>query len=254
MDTNKQFSLTHLALVGIGGALLAAILIAIPAGIVWRQFNLDASGPNSWGKGGPQPNTPIVVQGGSMTFRSRDKARQWKPVTVGKANGYCVDGADVSELELDGVELTSGGTPTNPTGWIGLTAPWTLSLYGRMPSSSPGVNVSQNGVTLSAQSKSCAGTSGTSVLLLPIGQAGFYPPSDELDDDDTASSAKPALSVRYRDMSSTSSYCIGPNGSAATGDEDVCERMSTIQATINSTTYTYNCRNGECTIGIGKPE
>jgi len=257
METNKQFSLTHLALVGIGGALLAAILIAIPLGNVWRQFTLIGEGPNSsGGKGGPQPNTPIVVQGGSMTFRITKKPAQWTSVTVGTTNGYCADVSvnDVSELELDGVELTNGGTATNPTGWIGLTAPWTLNLYGRVPSSAAGVNPSQSGIALSAQPKSCLGTSGTSILLLPIGQAGFYLSSNELDDDDPASSKKPAVSVRYRDLSSSSSNCIGPNGPGATGDEDICERISTIQATINSTTYTYNCRNGECTIGIGKPE
>jgi hypothetical protein len=259
METNKQFSLMHLALVGIGGALLAAIVIAIPAANVLRQPKIFGQPGGVGGRGNSDTDTPIVVQGGSMTFRSKDSSNRW----VASGNGYCLDGADISALELNGVELTRkpqpASTPPNPTGWIGLSPGWSLILYGRDHSQGSGTTASSaDGITLAAQDSTCKGTKpGTSVLLTPLPHPdpvthenlnGFYPIADEPDDGQKPTGDTSSPSVRFMN---SSSFCAGPNGNLK-GDEDVCERMSTIQATVNGNTYYYNCKNGECAIGIGR--
>lgn len=232
METNKQFSFTHVVLAGTGGVLLTAIVVLILAKAGLFEKIESLFGPSK----GDQTNTPIVVQGGAIRFQSNgiDWAEGPKDAN-GNVTQYCAGGVDISRLKLSHV------SPTPATNPITLTSDWSLQIQADNSQTS-------GGITLSAHAnQSCpyGGGGSPSIQLTPTGIGGFYSTRDEDGDG--------WYNVRYRDMSGQL-QCAGPNGNGEKGDEDVCERIKSIQLTVNGATNTYNCPDSRCSIKIGKPK
>lgn len=185
-------------------------------------------------KGRLKVDSPIKVRGGAMTFRSKNVT--WQQGTVSGATSPCyfLDGVGISSISTD-ASYASGGTAPSLNN---LTAGWSMTLNGRNPSNPK--QASPNGITIKTQDASCNGSVHTMILLplSPTNAAAFYP--GELQTED-------GYMERFVDNSSS---CQGPSGSRS-GDEDLCERMSTISLVLaGSSTYNYLCRNGECEIDI----
>jgi hypothetical protein len=199
--------------------------------------------------------SPIVVRGGSMTVRTTFGSGGWVP--HGNLT-FCSDGVDTSYVELIGVTNSQYNVPT---ALANINADWTITINGRAHtdyktnhSSAP----STNGIVITSQmKKSCGGGEGKSILLAAIIPASgttyssFYQDEASVHEDSTSSTVITAK--RFLD---TTGSCISPNTNN-TADEDTCERASTITFAVPASTgtpYTYNCTDGECVIGIGKPK
>ena len=230
----RRIKLTEVGFAGILGGGIVAGVAALAIGFI-PGIHLGLT------KGGGTTNPPIKVRGGAMTFRAPKK---WMPIVFNSLASFCSDKADISAIAFADVQIQNSASLTTPLEIAQLQKGWTMKLLGR-DSHNPG-----SGVLVTAQQQSCTGTQGISSLVLSPqndGNSLFYT-TDGPDDDGTKS-------VRFENKT-----CGGPGGGAS-GDEDVCEHISTITLTLDkadapgssTTSYVYQCTNGDCTIGIGSP-
>jgi len=193
-------------------------------------------------------DSPVVVRGGAMTIRTKETTYGW--IMGADVDHYCTNISNLSWFGTD-ADLQTGTQPsTFPAGS-------TVQMQGRQ---FLGVGVggsakdSQNGILLTAQSVTCTGTAGFSILLAPMNGSSyshFYQDEAALNEE---GNGKVVRGKRFMDTTAT---CLGPSptyNSAPTGDEDTCERGSTITVIVPGAaggTSTYRCKNGECAVGIG---
>ena len=228
--TEKRFTLLHV------GIIATICVVATAAFIVIIQYV----------KSQPVTSSPIKVRGGAMTARtSIGKNGGW----VSNGSGYCTN-VDITQFSTDAAPVSSAPAPANPTS---LLADWTMVVFGRNPNDG---SQSGNGFKFQAQPQKCDGSKGTSVLLTPYGSNGaFY--ATELGTDDDGVTQKRRFRDTTPDNQSGAPGCAGPNVPSTpgllNGDEDRCERMSTIQfdEPAASKHYQYTCTNGECAVCIG---
>jgi hypothetical protein len=195
-------------------------------------------------------DSPIKVRGGAMAFRSKS---QWTQETSSGQVAYYLNSADISSITFTGV-TPPPSAPILPTGC------WTMTLKGRLPANPS--QESANGITIQALDGSCNPPSGYhAITLTPFGSAGFYPEDYKPDDDGTFIERfmDTTLDVPSHGTTAPVPGCQGPSGlsSNVTGDEDICERMSTISLVLYTgptpgSSTTYKCKNGDCEIDIGK--
>src|ERR1700761_1660428 len=209
-------------------------------------------------------NMPVGVGGGAMSIHGAS------PVGV-----VHLPGGDVpclilepgliygitrkTEIELDGVTASPIPSPKAPGTVVStyVKPPWKMDLYARLrdgsPSTTDGLHVES---THDCMLQSGGAKHG--VVVTAFGSMSkVYPYGDfttvMLDEDALIRRRYEHIDPRYEnpDLRPTN---IGPACTStpdATGDEDVCEHMSTI--TIKEGTNapkSYNCTSGECTIGI----
>jgi hypothetical protein len=266
LSRGQQRSLTmvHIGVAGILGGLIASAVGFISIEHVKKAI-IDIATSGTRGNG--QTNTPVVVRGGAMTFRT-DDSNGW----VGSSAPYCANLKDNTYIEFVRVSPKSGPQPI-PLALSGLGAHWRLDIFGRDPVN--GGSSKTKGVYIQPQSGSCSTGSGpASVLLSPQNDtneySALYPqPTQECDIDEDSNNCsaanQPHKSMRFWDKTPTRGAtpgCQGPMPSATSatngiGDEDYCERISDIRLTLDTTaavpiTYVYRCLDGECEIGIGK--
>jgi hypothetical protein len=210
-----------LSTVGVG-------LIGVVIGILALKIYEHSSAPAG-------TDSPVTVRGGAMTVRTKDQGG-W--VNIGN-NSWCTDIGDLGAFSISLDALTGTKPSTFPVGS-------TLTINGRAGNNDD----PDNGIQLTSQTGGCGNESGPSIKLSPITSATstsfFYPDASSVNEDGGKIKAK-------RFWNQNSKNCVGPNPAAtATGDEDTCERASTIALTVSGATSTYRCKNGECVIGIGK--
>lgn len=228
MGETKSYRLSHLVVTGTVCVLLATGIFAA----LLAFFNPRGSGAPS----------PIKVRGGAMTVRS---VKAW---TQASATSWCSDISDLSHLSFkDATAVSSSGSGPIPLAFDKLsTTSWTLTIAGRNShSASDGVIITPN------LTNNCAGSTGLSIVIASTGTYGAFYGNDGVVD--------VGYAKRFQDTDTAD--CTGPDGfkdahgTIATGDEDLCERMSGFTLALQTTvaqTYTYACPNGECTINIGK--
>jgi hypothetical protein len=224
---------------------------ANPQGAILQAKNLVSS-----------TDSPVVVRGGAITIRTTDTTDGW--VSAAGGTVYCTYIPLGSPLNLypSGVDKINGTTPISDP--LPLTGTWKVTINGRAPKyvpptpASPGywdsTTPSANGIVLQGSNSNCTGATSTqsTVVLTTTGTYGrLYLPDIGLHEESTVDTAK-----RFMDTTpnsgATPSICAGPNSNLTTGNEDSCERASTITVTTSAGSYSGRCRNGECTLGIGK--
>jgi len=136
----------------------------------------------------------------------------WSPVN-GHRHTYCTK-TQSSGVEAEGFGVLADGSIPN------LPQKWTLQVVGGSGS---------NGIQMQSDTKDCGGNAGFSVTISPIQSGDFYP------NDLTLPSRK--QNKRFLDKS-----C---------GDEDACERMTSLK--IVSSGITYSCLDLDCSLYIGAP-
>ncbi len=198
-------------------------------------------------------NMPVGVGGGAMTVRSDDGVG-----SVPNTNTNCLilksytpGLSSDSEIELDGV--TQGqGVPSTPQKGISerilAATPWTMDMYTRKRNGSlldsPTEGLHFQWIPVCTQGST--NYHGIVVTVDTVGSTSYSTVYDygnlaktDLDEDG---------SKRLRYKSKKPDCTKTPDG---TGDEDMCEHMSTIVIKDNNgSNPKYNCTSGECQLGI----
>src|SRR5580658_986468 len=139
----RTLTIRHLVICAAVGA---AVTVMVGVGTVIAVKLIIAKAMT--GGGGVGTNTPIVVRGGAMTFRS---TVAWKPIPNGGGQpGYCIDGADLTYVGLEDV-IPKSASPSIPIpiSLYNLSADWKLELYGRTEGAKP-QKQSSTGITVYA--------------------------------------------------------------------------------------------------------
>ena len=237
------------------GAIVLASLLTIAAarsGVRWARKFLDTM---SGARG--TPNMPIGVGGGAMTIHGVGPAGVTTLQSGG--SGPCLVlvpiwfNPGLTEIELDGVTTTPIPTPNAPgtTTSMLVTRPWRMDMYARSRNGAPSATQGLHVESTDACIQNNNGIAHHGIAVVPFGNMSrVYPYGDLtsiiLDEDGL-------IRKRYEQDDSRQENihfkCTDkPDG---TGDEDVCEHMSTITITQgNNTPQHYNCTSGECMIGI----
>jgi hypothetical protein len=206
-------------------------------------------------------DSPVVVRGGAMTARTKDKTNGWKPSNNGFCTGITLTSSTLY-FNYDGIGAVPTYLPPPPksfpaaNGDIPLTANgWDLKILGRnyVPNTAP--TPSHNGSDITWV-PSCTGAAAGSTVYVQLSLTGTYPGFYDSDADGISAVV---TGKRFRDLTplkKPGTNCFGPNRSSGTaGDEDACERASlvTLTNTAGGTTTTYSgwCTNGECVVGLG---
>jgi hypothetical protein len=221
--------------------------------------------------GGPG-DSPVVVQGGAMTARTKDTANGWQGASSPFCTGITTSGlnlnySDISDKVPGNSVPVSNPFPKIPKGSVALTgSSWMLTILGRsyFPNAT-NPSQSTNGIVIQPVNN-CAALTGASVyvqLSLTGTYPAFYGPDANLKEDGSGT----ATSMRFRDLTpydstGKTSNCFGPNNNSGklAGDEDVCERASLVTLNTNTTpggggvTYSGWCTNGACILGLGDIE
>jgi len=250
------------------------IVLGVACGMVGCDGKKAGDEPEKIKKYGGPGDSPVVVAGGAMTARTKDKTAGWIPVGNNFCTGITLTGgangtlyfnySDISNtVPGSSTQLPNAFTPV-PKGSIPVTAGlWKLTIVGRnfVPSATT-PSPSTNGIVITPLTTTCNGLTGASVyvqLSLTGGNnAGFYGTDANLKED---ASGTAVTSKRFRDLTpydatGKTSNCYGPNTSKnPAGDEDVCERASLVTLdTGTGATYAGWCTNGACILGLGDIE
>jgi len=221
-----------------------AIIFAARAGLRLARVMIDAA---SSGRG--SSNMPIGVGGGAMSIHGANPAGVVHlsggdvPCLVLKPGLINIFGK--TEIELDGVTTIPIPMPKAPGAILTkyLKHHWTMDLYARLRDGSPSTT---DGLHVESTHDCMLPSGGPKhgVIVTAFGSMSkVYPYGDltaiVLDEDGL---------IRRRYETIDPKCTSAPDG---TGDEDVCEHMSTITITEGTKPpKSYNCTNGECTIGI----
>jgi hypothetical protein len=226
MGSSRTFTASELKMfVGIG-VLVGAAITGLTAFVIWKMKLAN-----------PPTNTPIVVRGGAMTFRSKNQVAQ-----SGGVDCFPLNGTHLSFYK----DLDSTNTPGNqqPDGQYSLSDLSKIDFAGFVPAgyNSSGTSESVNGVTVQ-MTQTCNGSVGAT--LAPInGDSSFYHNRDAHKNwhDEDGSYVK-----RFWDKS-----C---NQNSETADEDTCEHLSAVYLYFTPAagggTVRWDCMNGECEVRIG---
>ena len=247
MTESKSFRLSHLGLAGAFGVLVGGGIFAF----IFQDYHKHPLG-------GANPPSPIKVRGGAMTARTMNSG-QWQTIgtDLQHRNIYCSDTDDVSWIDFFEAAGVSSGAIETPTG---LPAGWSMKIYGRTYAPATGTTAassqpSSNGLLLKSQAGGClAGDTSSFSVILSIYEDDGGSNAQFYKDSATGTDSNGGYAEKFEDMSKG---CAGPNGGAIqTGNEDVCERASTIEFTFtppggSKSTSIYNCTDGECSIYIG---
>lgn len=230
MPNGEKVGSLSIGLVGAAGALVAAVITLIIA-----RFE-----PSLLGLQRIRGNSPIKVQGGSMSARVDKNTGPWQV----DGAGYCLAYAP-NQLSLNDTLPKISGNKTQFT-TSGTT--WALVLYGADPTQKV-LSPSSNGIKMEETTVACNGNtaSGYAIHLSLVNSAKFYPVIKQEKDGSSA--------LRFEDttpgVGGDPSVCSGPNGNP-NGDEDGCERLSQINVTIGSNSYgAYDCQTRECSVELG---
>jgi hypothetical protein len=241
MSNEKRVGFVSVGLVGVAGALVAGLATLAIA-------YLD---PGLLGLQPIRGNSPIKVQGGSMSVSVKKSTGPWQVESVDAKNNpteYCLAYAPTQISLNDAVPETSGNPIQFPTSSTGTLTAWTLTLYGADPTQNV-LSPSHNGFMMQESTNPCKGAtaSGYALHLTLVQNAAFYPIVKQEKDNSTA--------VRFEDttpgVGGAPSICSGPDGNP-NGDEDGCERLSQIAVTIGATSYgLYDCQARDCSVDVG---
>jgi hypothetical protein len=187
-------------------------------------------------------DTPIKVRGGSMTFFRKGTA--W---TQKAGPSICAEVDNLSQVRTEGFDdqkLPDGIIPgtTSAKNPVPLPLNWTLKIYGGEPSH-------KHGVELVSKHNNCSGSDSTknSVTITPFGDAkvtSFYD-----SDMNKEPHSKKSYYIRFFD----------PNCATKTLDQDMCERVTSIQIFDNGVSPSapsgfIDCPDLDCTVRIGTPK
>jgi len=191
-----------------------------------------------------------------MTFRVKGSWGQ--DSSNGGANCAQVDTSTIELIDVSAEPLASPVAVEHIT--IPVTGNWQIDLFGRTSQGDPAGDFPTgaqfpNGIRVRTTSNCVINSApGSGVVLIPepnnaMGNptSGFYSGGQNIDSEDGTTHMR-----RYQDK-----YCATP----ASGDEDQCEHMGSIYINTSFTNtprsspaYKFRCLNGECTVGLGKPQ
>jgi hypothetical protein len=238
----------------VGAIVIAALLTVVAArsGQRWARMVVDKA---TGGKG--SPNMPIGVGGGAMSIHGAGPAGVTTLQSGG--SGPCLVlvpiwfNPGLTEIELDGVTTTPIPTPNAPgtTTSMLVTRPWKMDMYARSRNGAPSATQGLHVESTDACIQNNNGIAHHGIAVVPFGNmSSVYPYGDLtsvlLDEDGLIRRRYEIDDSRHENIPLK---CTDKPD--ATGDEDVCEHMSTI--TIQEGTKQpkrYNCTSGECSIGI----
>ena len=236
---DKRFTFVHLA--------VTALLFGIGAFTLVEFANHAYSGAWWWPVGGKgaSTDTPLKVQGGAPTFRTKKNL----PFHQVSNNNYCaLIGSATSTLQLK--LFQPGNHSPNPDCNISVPSGGQIDFYGRLLNQNPPpyTTESMNGIRVTIL-QSCNGANGLSASLTPepptsgtSPSSGFYPDRNNIPDDDDA-----AYIERFEDLTCSTTP------PSSNGDEDTCEHLSSIYINNAATSSPksgkrWRCINGECRV------
>jgi len=231
MNTDNQFSLRHVVIAVIGGFALSAIVllgILVKIGLLKSLFGSHPIGD--------QTDTPIVVQGGSMTFRTTSFNGGFNPTSNGT---YCVFlGPQNSSLLLEVTQLGNEPVVSESVSQGGQ-----IDLFGHLRSQG---SESSNGVEVAVVNGTCNSHDGLIAILTPEPAANGATGSDFYAYRNNGSDDDGTRIERFKDTMCT-------NAPDAQGDEDSCERLSNIyinpqQTSQPKTGIRIPCTDGACEV------
>ena len=204
-------------------------------------------------------DSPILISGGSMNVFSQNN---WSTITNGVSTQIGDGSATYNNIILDGVAPMDPKTLT-PSSWYGVGVPWSIYLHGRYPNGAvlkpilvgvpnpDGLKLCQRTTTGNAD---CDVASALPVTfdashpsLIPAdGNGGFYKPDNY---GVLLSDLITKLYLRRYHYIGNDATCLEPNGG-------LCEHIGQIDVTFQtgvgtSTTSSFRCLNGTCSIQIG---
>jgi hypothetical protein len=211
------------------------------------------------------PNMPIGVGGGAMSIHGAGPvgvvhfpSGSVAPCLVLEP-GLIYGLTGKTEIELDGVTTSPIPLPKAPGTVVSAYVKhhWTMDLYARLRDGSPSTTDGLH-IESTHDCKLQSGGPKHGVIVTAFGSMSkVYPYGDLtsviLDEDGLIRRRYERIDSRYENLdlkpANIGSACTStPDG---TGDEDVCEHMSTITITEGTKPpKSYNCTSGECTIGI----
>jgi hypothetical protein len=210
---------------------IALALLLVVATYLIRNAIPACLGPN----GGKGKDSPILVQGGSMTAFTvtPGAASGWGPPSGPPSNPtYCIN-VDTSYIQFeDGINSYPPLSSLNPT--------WEVDIYGHDVTDTTGHKQTINGLKLIAAPQKCPGTTSpltTSVSASAIGGTFYLSP--------LPTTSKYTGNLRFLD-----------NTHDCGSDEDFCERMALVRVKSNAGVVLgeFPCVDGECSVSIGTPQ